>query len=164
MIAFSIYSVSNFQICNIVLLTLVTSLCIILLRTAAGWASLSFTISRSLLRLMPIDLVMPSNHLILCCPLLLLPSASGSFPVNSLFASGGQSIEASASTSVLPMSTQDWSPLGWTGWISLHFRGSDKNSRKRLITFITRFLKNRLVTPFSLLLCLHRTSLARLAS
>ena len=119
MIAFSIYSVSNFQICNIVLLTLVTSLCIILLRTAAGWASLSFTISRSLLRLMPIDLVMPSNHLILCCPLLLLPSASGSFPVNSLFASGGQSIEASASTSVLPVNIQGWFPFGLTGLFSL---------------------------------------------
>ena len=45
--------------------------------------------------------------------------ASGSFPVNQLFASGGQSIGVSASSSVLPMNTQDWSPLGWTGWISL---------------------------------------------
>ena len=44
--------------------------------------------------------------------------ASGSFPVSQLFASGGQSIGVSASTSVLPMNTQDWSPLGWTGWIS----------------------------------------------
>ena len=45
--------------------------------------------------------------------------ASGSFPVSQLFAWGGQSIGVSASTSVLPMNTQDWSPLGWTGWISL---------------------------------------------
>ena len=45
--------------------------------------------------------------------------ASGSFPVSQLFASGGQSIGVSGSTSVLPMNTQDWSPLGWTGWISL---------------------------------------------
>ena len=45
--------------------------------------------------------------------------ASGSFPMSQLFAWGGQSIGVSASTSVLPMSTQDWSPLGWTGWISL---------------------------------------------
>ena len=45
--------------------------------------------------------------------------ASGSFQMSQLFASGGQSIGASASTSVLPMNTQDWSPLGWTGWISL---------------------------------------------
>jgi len=42
--------------------------------------------------------------------------ASGSFPVSQLFASGGQSIGVSASTSVLPVNTQDWSPLGWTGW------------------------------------------------
>ena len=45
--------------------------------------------------------------------------ASGSFPVSQLFASGGQSTGVSASASVLPMNTQDWSPLGWTGWISL---------------------------------------------
>ena len=45
--------------------------------------------------------------------------ASGSFPVSQLFASGGQSIGASASASVLPMNTQDWTPLRWTGWISL---------------------------------------------
>ena len=45
--------------------------------------------------------------------------ASGSFQMSQFFASGGQSIGASASTSVLPMNTQNWSPLGWTGWISL---------------------------------------------
>ena len=49
--------------------------------------------------------------------------ASGSFQMNQLFASGGQSIGVSASTSVLPMNTQDWSPLGWTGWISLQSKG-----------------------------------------
>ena len=49
--------------------------------------------------------------------------ASGSFPMNQLFASGDQSIGVSASTSVLPMNTQDWSPLGWTGWISLQSKG-----------------------------------------
>ena len=49
--------------------------------------------------------------------------ASGSFPVNQLFASGGQSIGVSASTSVFPMNTQDWSPLGWMGWISLQSKG-----------------------------------------
>ena len=46
-------------------------------------------------------------------------SASGSFQMSQLFTSGGQSIGVSASTSVLAMNTQDWSPLGWTGWISL---------------------------------------------
>ena len=49
--------------------------------------------------------------------------ASGSFPLSQLFASGGQSIGVSASTSVLPMNTQDWSPLGWNGWISLQSKG-----------------------------------------
>ena len=49
--------------------------------------------------------------------------ASGSFPVSQLFAWGGQSIGVSASASVLPMNTQDWSPLGWTGWISLQSKG-----------------------------------------
>ena len=49
--------------------------------------------------------------------------ASGSFPMNQFFALGGQSIRVSASASVLPMNTQDWSPLGWTGWISLQSKG-----------------------------------------
>ena len=49
--------------------------------------------------------------------------ASGSFQMSQLSASGGQSIGTSASTSVLPMNTQDWSPLGWTGWISLQAKG-----------------------------------------
>ena len=49
--------------------------------------------------------------------------ASGSFPMSQLFLSGGQSTGVSASTSVLPMNTQDWSPLGWIGWISLQSKG-----------------------------------------
>ena len=49
--------------------------------------------------------------------------ASGSFPMSQIFASGGQSIGVSASASVLPMNIQDWSPLGWTGWISLQSKG-----------------------------------------
>ena len=49
--------------------------------------------------------------------------ASGSFQMSQLFTLGGQSIGISASTSVLPMNTQDWSPLGWTGWISLQSKG-----------------------------------------
>ena len=49
--------------------------------------------------------------------------ASGSFPMSQLFTWGGQSIVVSASASVLPMNTQDWSPLGWTGWISLQSKG-----------------------------------------
>ena len=49
--------------------------------------------------------------------------ASGSFQMSQLFASGGQSMDVSVSISVLPMNTQDWSPLGWTGWISLQSKG-----------------------------------------
>ena len=63
---------------------------------------------------------MPSNHLILCHPLLFLPSIClQSFPMSQFFESGGKSIGVSASASVLPMNIQDWFPLGWTGWISL---------------------------------------------
>ena len=49
--------------------------------------------------------------------------ASGSFPMSHFFVSGGQSIGASASASILPMNIQDWFPLGWTGWISLQSKG-----------------------------------------
>ena len=52
--------------------------------------------------------------------------ASGSFPVSQLFASGGWSTGVSVSASVLPMNTQDWFPLGWTGWISLRFKGLER--------------------------------------
>ena len=63
---------------------------------------------------------------ILCRPLLLLPQslpASGSFPMSQLFTWGGQSIGVPASASLLPINTQDWSPLGWTSWISLQSKG-----------------------------------------
>ena len=66
------------------------------------------------------------QSLILCCPLFCLSStfpASGSYQMSQLFASGGQSIGVSASTSVLPMNNQDWSPLGWTDRISLQSKG-----------------------------------------
>ena len=95
-------------------------------RTAACQDYLSITNSWNLLKLMSIKSVMPSNNLILCCPLLLLPSI---FPSIRIFSNEsslhirGQSIGASASASVLPMNTQDWSPLGWTGWISLQSEG-----------------------------------------
>ena len=81
----------------------------------------------SLFKLMSIDAVMPSNHLILHCPLLLPPSI---FPSIRVFSNefislhhGGQSIGVSASASVLPMNIQDRFPLGWTGWISLQSKG-----------------------------------------
>ena len=93
---------------------------------AACQASLSSIIPWSLLKLLSIDSVMPSNHLILCCPLFSCPQSfpeSGSFPVSGLFASGGKSIEASASASVLPVNIQDWFPLELTGLISLQSKG-----------------------------------------
>ena len=94
--------------------------------TAAHQASLSFTISWSLLKLMSIRSVMLSNHLFLCHPLLLLPSI---FPSIRVFSSESvlhirwPDIGASASASVLPVNIQDWFPLGWTGWISLQSKG-----------------------------------------
>ena len=93
-------------------------------RTAGGffttWAIRDTTITRSLLKLMSIESVMLSNHLILCLQSF---SAPGSFLTSWLFASGDQSIGALASASVLPVNIQDWFPLGWTGWISLQSKG-----------------------------------------
>ena len=92
--------------------------------TVARQASLSFTFSLSLLKLLFIESVMPSSHLILCRPLLLLPAvfpSIRSFPISWLFASGGQSIGASAS--VLPVPTQGLFLLGLTGLISLLSKG-----------------------------------------
>ena len=81
-----------------------------------------------LLKFMSIQSMIPSNHLILCHPFsscLQSFPASGSFPLSWLFASGGQSIQASASASasVLPMNIQGWFPLGLTGLISLMSKG-----------------------------------------
>ena len=76
-------------------------------------------------KLMSIESVMPSSRLILCRPFsshLQSFPASGSFPMNQLFASSGQSIVFSASASVFAMKIQDWFLLGWTGWISLQSR------------------------------------------
>ena len=83
-------------------------------------ASLSITNSRNLLKLMFIESVIPSSHLILCHPLLLLPPITLSIRVfsnESTLCVSGQSIGVSALASVLPMNTQSWSPLEWTGWI-----------------------------------------------
>ena len=115
--------------------------------TAAWQASLFFTNTPSLLKLMSIELVMPSNQLVLCHPLLLPPQSfpvSGSFPVSKFLASGGQSIEASVSASVLPMNIQDWLPLGLTGLISLPRQTTD--------TYLTWMnLKNTTVSGSSIL-------------
>ena len=92
---------------------------------AAHQASLFITNSWSSLKLMSIESVMPaiSSSVIpfSSCPQSL--PALGSFPMSQLFAWGGQRIGVSALASVLPKNTQDWSPLEWTGWISLKFKG-----------------------------------------
>ena len=83
--------------------------------------------------------------------------ASGSFPLSPLFTWGGQSIGVSASASVLPMNTQDWFPLGWTGWISLQ-----KLSRVFSNTIVQYcFCPDRkdLTVPFSLLLSISSTQI-----
>ena len=107
--------------------------------TAACQAPLFFIISHSLLKFMSIEFVMPSNNLILCCPLPLWPSfpVLGSFPVSQLFASGSQSTGASASASalVLAMNIHSWFPLGLSSLISLQFKGLSRVlSRFRLET------------------------------
>ena len=116
--------------------------------TAAHQASLSITNSRSPPNLCPLSWrchptisssVVPFSS----CPKSL--PASESFPMSQLFAWGGQSIGVSALASLLPMNTQGWSPLEWTGWISLQSKGlsnffqhhSSKASILRLSTFFT---------------------------
>ena len=75
--------------------------------------------------------------------------ASGSFQMRQLFPSGGQSIGVSASTSVLPMNTQDWSPLGWIGWISLQSRGLlQHHSSKASILWCSAFFIIQLLHPY----------------
>ena len=91
-----------------------------------GQACLSITNTWRPPKLRSIESMMPSNHLILCHPLLFPPSvfpASGSFQMSQFFTSGGQSTGVSASASVLPMNIQDWFPLRWTSWISLQSTG-----------------------------------------
>ena len=108
---------------NVVVVQLIS--CVKLFVTScmvACQALLSFTISWSVLRLMFIELMISSNYLILSHLLLHLPlifPSIWSFPMSWLFASGGQSIGASASASVLPMNIQEWFPLGLTDLINL---------------------------------------------
>ena len=94
----------------------------------------------NLLKLISVESVMPSNHLIFCRHLLSCLQSfpgSGSFPMSQFFASGGQSIVVSASTSVLPMNIQYWFPLGLTGWISL------QSKRPSRVFFSTIVQKHR---------------------
>ena len=94
--------------------------------TASFQVSLSFTTSQRSLKLMSIELMMPSNHLILCHPLFYCLQScptSGSFPLSWLLTSGSQSTGMSVSASVLPMNTQGWFSLGLTGLISFQSKG-----------------------------------------
>ena len=121
--------------------------------TAVRQASLSITNSQSLLKLMSIESVMPSHHLILCCPLLLPSSifpASGSFQMSQLFASGGLSIGVSASGPVLLKSIHGWFSLILTGLISLQSKGPSRvfsSTTVRKLQFFNALL--------SLLSCSH---------
>ena len=99
--------------------------------TTACQASLSITNLRSLLKLMSIELVMPSNLLILYHPLLLLPSIFPSFRVfssESALCITWPKYWSFSLASVLPVTIQDWFPLGWTGWISLQSKGLSRVS------------------------------------
>ena len=107
-----------------------------------------------LAQFMSIKSVMPSNHLIPSCPLLLPPSIFPSIRVFSsqFFASGGQSIRVSASASVLPMNIQDWFPLGLTGWVFLQSKGLSSllqhHNSKSSILWHSAFLIFQLSHPY----------------
>ena len=119
--------------------------------TAACQASLSITNSRSSPKLMSNESVMPSSHLILCRPFLLLPPIPPSIRVfsnESLFAWGGQSIGVSALASVLPKNTQDWSPSEWTGWISLQSKGFSRVFSNTTVQKHSAFFTVQLSHPY----------------
>ena len=113
-------------------------------RAPCPWAN-----SQSLLKL-PIELVMPSNYLILYRPLLFL---SSSIPSIGVFSNESVFLhQVSASASVLPMNIQSWFPLGWTGWISLHSKGlsrvSQHHSSKSSILGHSAFFIVQLLHPY----------------
>ena len=123
--------------------------------TVARQASLSITNSQSLLKLMSIELVMPSNHLILCYPLCLLYSI---FPSIRVFSN--ESVlrirwpnYGNFSFSISPMNIQDWFPLGWTGWISSQSKGfsrvfSNTTVQKYLTLRCSAFFTVQLSHPY----------------
>ena len=114
------------------------------------------------------QLVMPSSHLILCHPLLLLPPillASGSFLMSQFFSSGDQSIGVSVSASVLPTNTQDWFPLGLSGLISLLSKGLSRvfsNTTVQKHQFFSTQLSFKTVSP-SVNLCHQEASISPLS-
>ena len=121
---------------------------------------------------MSVESVMPSNHLFLCCPLSCpqyFPT-SRSFHMSQLFALGGQNIGVSASTSVLPMNTQDCSRLGWTGWISLLSKGlsrvfsSTTVQKHQFSAFFTVQLSHPYVTTGKTIALARRTFVGKVMS
>ena len=118
--------------------------------TAAHQASLSITNSWSLLKLMSIESVIPSNRLISSC-FQSFP-ASGSLQMSQFFASGGRSIGASALASVLPMSIQDGLLLGWAGFIPLQSKRLSSflkpQSSKATVLWCSAFFVVRFFIPF----------------
>ena len=85
--------------------------------------------------------VIPFSSHLQCFP------ASGSFPMSQFFASGGQSIGAPASASVLPMNTQDWFPLGLTGWLSLQSKGLSRVFSNTTVQSIISSVPSFLYSP-----------------
>ena len=124
--------------------------------TAALQASLSFTVSWSLLKLVSFESVNPSNHLILCRPLLLLPSIFASiriFSSKSAIRSGGQSVGASASASVPPMNI--WTDFLWDGLVGFPCspRDSQKSSPTPQFKSINSSGDYKLINPKPPVLC-----------
>ena len=118
--------------------------------TAACQASLSFSILWSLLKFMSTESKMLTNHLILCLPILVLPSIFPSirvFPVSQLFILGGHSTGASAAASVLPMKIQGWLPLGLTDLSSLQSKDSPESSPAPLLESINSSVHSHLYGP-----------------
>ena len=131
--------------------------------TAAYQVSLSFTISRILLELMSTESVIPSNRFILYHHFSSCPQpfpASGSFPVSWLFTSGGQSIGASASASILPMNIQGWFPLRLTGLIFSLSKGLSRvfNTTVRKLQFFSTQPSLRPNSHISLYISLNKTN------
>ena len=93
------------------------------------------------------DTIQPSHPVVPFSSCLQSFPAAESFLMSRLFASGGQSIGASASASVLPMNTQDWSPLGWTGWISLQSKDSQESSPTPQVKSINSLVFSLLYGP-----------------
>ena len=123
--------------------------------TAACQASLSITNFWSLPKLISAELVMPSNHLILCCSLILLPSI---FPRIRVFSNESAlhiwwpKYWSFSFSIVLPMNIQDWFPLGWTKWISLQSKGLSRvfsnHSSKTSILWRSAFFTVQLSHPY----------------